>query len=695
MSDINYCILVPGASGSVTPLQGFNEEIPDPEFLALLAAVTVAPNRAFEIFMDHAEFLEQRREGSKKSIVVTGAELEGHVHVAFPGISIVIAPRKHIEKAKTVVKEAGLVAIILSTVTEEDVINIFDRDYSDPTFLDEEIFGKLKTFEEFAGKDWPALRKPYAVNLDLKSRGNGTVRTNEYLLLSLGFKFSGREDILGDIQLYIDAINTVLAKTKEVVYGNEPLPDLVLFTPGIASYLYDVRSRGWNAILRKVAIPAHRTFIKDGLIRNKGYAGFKIEFDDGLPMPQEDPIVAGILSVRANEVMATLASISLLCASTAAIPLRLPSEVNLLRSLLVEIQSFHGRSDNKAYRLLQEKYLEYAGRLNAAAAPFKDIIEQSSTITISSDVPLEWMTIDGVPLMISHEVSRIPMTPGNMLMQFSAIGPTVVIPRSSLLKVLVIRSFKKDDPIRTFLEQSVLHYKLDKMSVTFVDVNTKQDAIEALNQFDGYVVVFDCHGTHSGNTSHGWLQIGEEQLDTWQLAGVAKVPPVVILSACSTSSVTGSHASVANGLLRSGAYTVVGTFLDVDAIKSSAFVGRVLWRLQAFLPALRSLGFDTVTWRTMMSLFLRMAYATDILRYCEQIGLINAAQYREIHIAANHQINLANPHWYRGMIAELVKKSGRSEEEILARLQSEAAFVETMLYCQHGRPELIEIDLHG
>lgn len=228
----------------------------------------------------------------------------------------------------------------------------------------------------------------------------------------------------------------------------------------------------------------------------------------------------------------------------------------------------------------------------------------------------------------------------------------------------------------------------------FVDVSTKQDVIETLNQFDGYVVVFDCHGEHDGNTACGWLKIGEEKFDTWQLAGVAKVPPVVILSACSTSSVTGSHASVTNGLLRSGAYTVIETFLDVNAISSSAFVGRVLLRLQDFLPALHALGFDRVSWRTMMSLFLRMSYATDILRYCKEIKLINAEQYREIHLVANQQINLADPQWYRGMIEALAEKSRLSENEILTRLQSEAAFVETMLYCQHGRPDLIEIDLH-
>jgi hypothetical protein len=45
------------------------------------------------------------------------------------------------------------------------------------------------------------------------------------------------------------------------------------------------------------------------------------------------------------------------------------------------------------------------------------------------------------------------------------------------------------------------------------------------------------------------------------------------------------------------------------------------------------------------------------------------------------------------MIKDVVDQSGLKEEALRTKLRTEAAFVETMLYCQHGRPDLIEIDL--
>src|SRR5882762_1222185 len=43
--------------------------------------------------------------------------------------------------------------------------------------------------------------------------------------------------------------------------------------------------------------------------------------------------------------------------------------------------------------------------------------DPSRPITVISDAPLEWLRIDGLPLMIRHEMSRICTTPGNLMLQ--------------------------------------------------------------------------------------------------------------------------------------------------------------------------------------------------------------------------------------------------------------------------------------
>lgn len=180
--------------------------------------------------------------------------------------------------------------------------------------------------------------------------------------------------------------------------------------------------------------------------------------------------------------------------------------------------------------------------------------------------------------------------PGNMLLQQSAIGYSKNIPSDLLKDILVIRSFQNHDRIKEFLETGINIFPLENgTKITFKDVNTIAEVKDALNSFKGAIVIFDCHGDHSGNEGGGWLQIGKEKLNSWELFDQARVPPIVMLSACSTAPITGSHVTVANGFIRSGASSVIGTFLPVDAKASSAFISRIIYRIDAFLPAIKSL----------------------------------------------------------------------------------------------------------
>ncbi|WP_050468023.1 hypothetical protein [Herbaspirillum chlorophenolicum] len=693
MRKIIYTLLVPGSLQKVTPFQGFNHDVATPEFLSLVEIVSILPNDARELFLNHTQLVEYRRLGATKSVWAMGAQNVSLELFDEPAIHVIAVPQKHIAKALKIRSKVKSPLIILSTKSGEGIVNLRERNSLDPTFLDAELLEILKETAPIPADQLPLLRSSYNVPLELKSRINGTVRANEFKLLSLGFTFSDSKAIspLND-QNYFDAVNDILTVTKRVAYEDEAIPQLVMFSPAIAAHLYDVSSPYWNGILKLVKSQDFRSIIKDGFIRNRGYAGFKILWNGSAPDKASEQVTGFIMHTRQREQFATVASIALLCSSGNYVPLRLPHEVNLHRGLLDDIERFRRRTDRKAAPMLQERFRSLSENLTRAAIQFQDTITTSSRITICSDVPLEWIVFNDLPLMISHEVSRIPITTGNMLMQYAAVGDSVAIPAAALHKVLVIRSFKQNDPIRNALQTAIETFRVsDTMEIIYADVANKDELVAALNGFDGLIVVFDCHGQHGGHRDSGWLQIGDDKIDTWQLFGRARIPPIAFLSACSTPTISWSHASVSNGLLRSGAFTVVGTFLDVDAFKASAFIARILDRIHSCLPALRNLGFKTVNWRMLISVFLRMSYASDILEFFNGIELISNEERHDMGIAANLEINSLDPDWHTNLIGKIARSARMSSGEILERIRKDAALVETMLYCQHGRPELIDI----
>jgi len=235
---------------------------------------------------------------------------------------------------------------------------------------------------------------------------------------------------------------------------------------------------------------------------------------------------------------------------------------------------------NRVAGLAQSNSPNRLARLNRVVHAFKkelrtyvpsEIIDRVSamqgTLKLVTDWPLEWLDIGDVPLGLRFDTSRIPATPGTMLFQGLTAVDEKIISLRAFEKILVIRSFSRDDPLRRVLERaiSVMPVPENPWSHTFFeDVETEDQLVAALNRYDGVLVVFDCHGYYSPEDQVGSLIIGGKRVDPWALRGRARMPLIAVLSACDTHSVNGTHASVANGLLTMGAICVLGTLLPIQ-----------------------------------------------------------------------------------------------------------------------------------
>ena len=159
----------------------------------------------------------------------------------------------------------------------------------------------------------------------------------------------------------------------------------------------------------------------------------------------------------------------------------------------------------------------------------------------------------------------------------------------ALQKVLVVTSFSEDDQLKNMLTSgiNVLRDRWGgKVDVIYKKATSVPEFIEALNEYDGEILIFDGHGADNSVEPIGKLVIGKERVDVWDLRGKVRVPPIIILSACDTHGLdASSHATVGNGFLVLGARTVLATLLPVNAYQAALFVARLIYRLADFIDA--------------------------------------------------------------------------------------------------------------
>lgn len=321
----------------------------------------------------------------------------------------------------------------------------------------------------------------------------------------------------------------------------------------------------------------------------------------------------------------------------------------------------------------------------------------TSGLKFASELPLEWIRFDGVPLMFIYECSRIPLIPASLSYQIAMNQRPTVITSISLKKILVLRSFLDADPIKSVLKTAIdfqinqqIAEKWD-IEIEFMDVTNAQEIIDALNNYSGSVIVFDCHGALDDEGSTASLVIAGQPIRLWEYRNqITRMPPIVMLSACDTLPIDEAHTSVALSMFKLGAKTVLATLLPINAIDSSVFLARLLHRIGEFVPL--ALKFrEKLTWRELVSGLLKMSHATEIYRSLEFSGKITKEEFFELHSKTNSDINYLCSDWMHRAADRLATLKKIPKPSAMALLTSEIDLTWAMMQVQLGNPEQIFI----
>jgi hypothetical protein len=731
---INYTFVFPNKfpTENISLFQGFHPGMLDEVFLQALRKIILnTPVSVFEIFLSQDKLVNLRREAIPKitrfineddyfSSDLYKMELESYA------INVVIL-LKGLKYIPEIINEFAIKPICLSDewldadMKLSDVNSIFSLDkllYS--------IIGSLLSSDKISSEDKTILsefssrplrdRSTYSAYINQPMQS--AVIPNIACLVNLGFNLDAEDIVFYNKQDSVDeALEKAHNKIVEAIilssanlnkiWSNglveNKLNNAIVYCPAIMASYYNTYNPGWKRILREIKSSSKKELIKNHFIKNKGYSITVLNTDGKHDLFEEDEnrLFEYIAYIRSAELFFTTWLISTLVVSGFCPAIRLPHSIMLYRYFLSEIELHSKRDHIKSKLQIQKLFSRYSEIIIKLVG--NDLIREIynyDQLILCCDLPLEWVSFrGGLPLMFTHEISKIPMTPGSLFQRIVRDNTTRILNKSDFSKILIIRSYKKLDEVASILESKLtqgdmfkpnLNFKGYKnvkncLKITIIDVNSKAELVHALNDFVGYLVIFDCHGNHGGIEEPGWLQIGDEKVITIGLNKEAKIPPIIIMSSCLTHAVGGSESSVANGLLDSGAVSVLGTFLPVDAEESAVFIARLLLAVNALING----HLKSATWRTVLSTFFRMSYTTDILRKFLTNKDISEIDFAKINLQINTLILSKEEKWFDVLCDSLARLTNSQTEETMKKILSNFMFVETMCYTQLGRPELL------
>lgn len=434
---------------------------------------------------------------------------------------------------------------------------------------------------------------------------HNVVEPNERALIAFGWKLRPPMRISetltpggGDAQKYVHrickSVDAVSAARRDLL--RDVHPDIVDYRYVLAvPSVYWANFSTWRGEVQN-SDPAMRLAKKRALstiIRRKSYFD-QLKVEHEYPHP-DDELYVSLAREYAKDMHCFTAGLTLLSCATLAPVIRMEPKLNELRGEM-SLLAHCVRSDAtpnfswKTSRLVRKLGDRMRSLVAADFLARIDAISESGRIEgmkIVSDLPIELLPTRGLSLGLRFDASRIAPVPGNMFLEACAMQPILVSLRK-FDQVLVIRSFAENDILLDMFESAVLRVaQLEDSSPVqyrFVDVNTADEFVEALLGYDGAVLVFDGHGTFDPITGTGALVVGGKPLDTWSLRGRCHFPPIVMLSACDTQPIDGSHSSVATAAFVLGAHTVLGTLMPIYGDSAAVFNARMLFRIRSFIP---------------------------------------------------------------------------------------------------------------
>ncbi|MBI5018316.1 MAG: hypothetical protein HZB55_22855 [Deltaproteobacteria bacterium] len=314
-----------------------------------------------------------------------------------------------------------------------------------------------------------------------------------------------------------------------------------------------------------------------------------------------------------------------------------------------------------------------------------------------SDLPIEWLRINGVPLAFLCDVCRLPETPLASIMAQYSLNSVVEfsVSREILTKALVVCGAPDDAAVLSAFETNRDQARERGSPARFEVCTNLHEFARAVHENQPELLIIDSHGDYAEGADGSTIQMGTQTLTGPFLVENQIRVPIVILQCCSTAPIYGREHTIAQAFFEAGSISVLATFLPITVRKSLYLSARILGNLSyASMTAVHP------NWASFISHNMRTALFEDMRLRLQQAGIC----YDKFDGSKYHKIR---PQWqtesmFRGSRASAFESCKDAVlsclppelEKVARNILDLADFVPEYLYYTHlGRGDLISFDV--
>jgi|GEM_PF-3186458 len=461
------------------------------------------------------------------------------------------------------------------------------------------------------------------------------------------------------------------------------------------------------------------------VLRHKGYKDEKV-LEKTIKIVNQNKLTEACgdnyyLRSYINEKVLTDCLISLRCASFVTPNIKLSIANSEVVSKLVIL----GNCDRSVGQKKMSKiFSNLLHELNTKTEDWYDYLNAKhySKIKLVSNLPLEWSLHNSLPLMIRHEVSRIPISPGYISTKLLTDAENLILTPEQLCRIKIISSFKEEDPIGSDLKNKLsllnnpeitkvgesikafeeLTKKIDPsklnnkdfdLDIKFHSVKNREELILCLNDDPTTITIFDLHGGHTENES-GFISLIEEDVAIDEIIDEVKLlSPIIVLSACDTNPIDRNHTNTANAFLKGGSKTVLASALPVISHESSVFIFRLLLRIKSYLP--RVMENSSLRWSNLVTGMLRRSYYTELaylLREKQSTNVCPDNEFIDMNFRIGILLDPLHDNWHEKIMHIITETFQIDIKDLEKFINDNFMMPECLKYIQIGNPDLILIE---
>jgi len=208
------------------------------------------------------------------------------------------------------------------------------------------------------------------------------------------------------------------------------------------------------------------------------------------------------------------------------------------------------------------------------------VLRRARSITAFTMFPVGLMQFSSgdTPLGMAVPIAYRPIFPLGQILQGECLSTTM---RLTGLRVLVLQCISPDEEMVSAEAENWANIDADIRlnqlgSLRVVMISNKADIDVEISDFKPNILVISGHGIEVQHPRITAISVGDDFFFGHELA---YVPPIVILSSCSVAARGRDSLSVAELLLRNGAFSVLGAQIDIDYRRNARLLATFFDRL--------------------------------------------------------------------------------------------------------------------